>query len=476
MFFGFVLLGISVGLGAVAITKVQEIEVESFANTDELVIPYLLTSARSPGSTLQYTYAKAAGIYMIAPLDIAYQVNEDIVNIKYSETAGNVPPISMVLDCGNGDRNNPSQKVEGKGYINGDNPFFDSSCLYTQKGTYTPTITFTYRDPVRQQNQSFTLDAGTVTINSQMNITSDGQPLSTNSTNSELIVGDAPVRVQIDAKNIFSELGIPDNNIIWDMESDGTPDKENKVTFGYNYYDPQLYTVSYRFPTANENLSNLWYHMYLRVNQSDTPRCTIVAENNGNSYEFSAVWSGGASAASEVNSYRWEIYNIDTETTVQSIPTRSDQLEYTFREQGNYTARLNFSTIDDAKGICESDVVNAGAPTYEIGYSLFYKKPGQSSYNPFPATGLLAKDGDKVIIDSLPIDLQVRVNEIRPQPASATLTMRLDDAFMIKKSATVFETTVSKKNDHTITIRVQDEQGTTVDKTITVSLNQSVIQ
>src|SRR5690606_3349091 len=131
----------------------------------------------------------------------------------------------------------------------------------------------------------------------QMNLTVDGQPIGTNSGNSELIVGDAPIRVQVDAKNIFSELGITDNNIIWDMESDGTADKENKVTFGHNYYDPQLYTVSYRFPNAGDNLGTLWYQMYLRVNQSDTPRCSVVAQNNNNTYTFSAMWSGGAAAA-----------------------------------------------------------------------------------------------------------------------------------------------------------------------------------
>ncbi len=63
------------------------------------------------------------------------------------------------------------------------------------------------------------------------------------------------------------------------MDSDGTPDKENKVTFGYNYLDPKLYTVSYRFPNSAGNLANLWYHFYLRVNQSDTPRCTVAYNN-----------------------------------------------------------------------------------------------------------------------------------------------------------------------------------------------------
>lgn|GEM_PF-923920 len=291
MFFGFILLGISIGLGAVAISKVQGIKVDSFANTDELVIPYLITSSNNSTKTA-YTYAKAPGVYMIAPLDIAYQINEDIVNLKYRNVAGANPPLAMVLDCGNGERGVASQMVNGGGYIAGDNAFFDSTCLYTKKGTYSPKITFTYRDPVKQQNQSFTLDAGTITITAQLNVTVDGRAVGTNSGNSEIIVGDSPVRVQIDAKNIFSELGITDNNIVRDMETDGTPDKENKVTFGYNYLDPQLYTVSYRFPNAGDNFGTLWYHFYLRVNQSDTPRCSVVVKNDGNTYNFTTMRSG----------------------------------------------------------------------------------------------------------------------------------------------------------------------------------------
>ena len=59
---------------------------------------------------------------------------------------------------------------------------------------------------MKQQNQSFTLDAGTITISAQLAVTVDGRPVGVNSGNAELIIGDAPARVQLDAKNIFSEL------------------------------------------------------------------------------------------------------------------------------------------------------------------------------------------------------------------------------------------------------------------------------
>lgn len=220
-------------------------------------------------------------------------------------------------------------------------------------------MTFTYRDPIKQQNQSFVLDAGTITISAQLQVSINGKAVSTNSGNSEIIAGDAPARVQIDAKNMFSELGLANNNIVWDMDTDGTVDKENKVTFGYNYLDPKLYTVSYRFPSSDGTLSTLWYHFYLRVNQSDTPRCSVNATNNGNTYSFVTMWSGGSDVTKDINSYSWEIYDIDNETSVATIPARKDSLDYTFVKQGNYTARLNFSTIDNAKGLCESDIVHA---------------------------------------------------------------------------------------------------------------------
>ena len=75
----------------------------------------------------------------------------------------------------------------------------------------------------------------------------------------------------------------------------------------------------------------------------------MVAKNDGNTYNFSTTWPGDNSSNSEVNSYRWEIYDLDRETTIDSIPSRSDALEYTFAKEGNYAARLTFATIDNLK-------------------------------------------------------------------------------------------------------------------------------
>ncbi|MBP6911234.1 hypothetical protein KBC03_06685 [Patescibacteria group bacterium] len=58
MFVGVILLAIAIGLGAVAITKVQGIKVDLYANTDELVVPYLITSSNNSSTATEYTYAK----------------------------------------------------------------------------------------------------------------------------------------------------------------------------------------------------------------------------------------------------------------------------------------------------------------------------------------------------------------------------------------------------------------------------------
>lgn len=84
--------------------------------------------------------------------------------------------------------------------------------------------------------------------------------------------------------------------------------------------------------------------------------------------------------------------------------------------------------------------------------------------------------GDSIVIDSLPVDIRVQITDISPKPASATLTMKIDDDVMYKESPTSFRRTVSDSEDQTITIRVEDEQGTVSEKSINVSLNQSIIQ
>ncbi|MBP6911237.1 PKD domain-containing protein [Patescibacteria group bacterium] len=107
---------------------------------------------------------------------------------------------------------------------------------------------------------------------------------------------------------------------------------------------------------------------------------------------------------------------------------------------------------------------------------MAYKKPGQGSFTNFPATGAISQTDDQIIIDSLPIDLQVSLTDIVPKPTRATVKIKIDDKYMSEKSPTVFRTTVSDKKDHIITIIVEDEQGTTVERRLTVTLNQSIIQ
>lgn len=105
-----------------------------------------------------------------------------------------------------------------------------------------------------------------------------------------------------------------------------------------------------------------------------------------------------------------------------------------------------------------------------------YRKPGQNAFVAFPSTGALSHNGDSIIIDSVPIDIRVQVTDINPKPASAALNMRLGNEIMLKQGATTFEKTISDTDDQTITISVTDEQGTTSERVLNVSLNQSLIQ
>ncbi len=188
--------------------------------------------------------------------------------------------------------------------------------------------------------------------------------------------------------------------------------------------------------------------------------------------------SGGVDVNQEINNYRWEIYDIDKETTLQTIPARKDSLTYTFTQQGNYTARLRFTTVDNAQGLCESEELHAGAPAYTIGYNIFYKKPGQSNFITFPSTGIISQNGDSILIDSLPIDVRVQITSITPTPASSVINVKLGNDIMYKdsKDPTMFQRTINDKSDQDITIVVEDEQGTKSEKVIHVSLNQSIIQ
>jgi hypothetical protein len=50
-----------------------------------------------------------------------------------------------------------------------------------------------------------------------------------------MIVGKVPAKVTFDASKIFKDFGLPNYKVIWDVNGDGSSDKEDASFFTYTY-------------------------------------------------------------------------------------------------------------------------------------------------------------------------------------------------------------------------------------------------
>ena len=136
-----------------------------------------------------------------------------------------------------------------------------------------------------------------------------------------------------------------------------------------------------------------------------------------------------------------------------------------------------FTTVDNAQGFCESDVIHAGSANYNIKYKMTYKIPGDATFSDFSTTGgNFFWSGDSIVLNSVPVDVKLSVIDISPKPLETILNAKIGDTYMVKsQDGMSFDATISDSKDQMIALTLQDEQGNKVEKDISIHLDQSAI-
>jgi hypothetical protein len=489
------IVGIIVSLLAFSITlvvwasmlvQIKNIKTEVI-NSSNLVVWYIWVTLSWSNQQIPVEIVDE-GITPIAPVQVYMRPTQGMYDAMKAIYKNN-SPIDYQLDCGNagngGDSTKKSQTLPSedlkKGSLDSNKPlYFDGTCLYIYKGTYTTSVTFTYLDVTTQQTKTASIPVGTIDIKAEMILTNDGVRLSTNDKWNEVVAGDAPARIIFDAKKIFSDLSsnklqFTDSNIIWDLNGDLVDDKtkENKVFFSNNYTAWQLYTVKYRL-SGNPYYPLYYYSFPLRTFQSDVPICTISSDRNDDGwYTFNGVWPNGGT---DIESLRFEVYNVSKEQVVQSVPVQKPQFTYIFPDNDQYIVRLVYNTLEKKKGFCESETINALSATYNIKTSLSWKKPWASSFSSFWTSGLMTINGSSLVASEAPFDLQVRIDWSTPSiPKDATVTVLLNDQLMEAVKSNTYTARVYGPKPQVVKIFVDDKKGNTTEKVWNISFNQDVL-
>lgn len=266
----------------------------------------------------------------------------------------------MNLDCGNG------QILP----YDATNLQFVGNCIYFHKGDYALNLQVDYLNIPTGEKLNTSFGGGTLTIDTEIAISTSKGAVTFNDAKTELSVGKVPSKVTFDASKVFSDLGITDYKITRDGDGDGTRDKQNQATATFVYKEAKIYMINVRLPLLN----NYIYTFPIRVEQSDVPVCEIIVQaGKETNYSFQTKFLDAKVAISE---YQFDVVDTTRKNAViESIKSKSPDFSYQFPGKGNYAIQTNFITSEGKQGQCESDDIQIGNTNFTISYDLKSKSP-----------------------------------------------------------------------------------------------------
>lgn len=401
-------------------------------------------------------FTETPGLRLIAPGVINFDLNRQV----FGSLVGQNKLDALSLDCGNG------QILDG----NPQNGQFESVCLYLKKGNYQLKLNYTTTDRVKNESKKQTVDAGILNFESEIALKlSAGGELQLNDQKTELKAWDVPTRVLFDATSLFTDFGLKDYKINWNVSGGTGVEQVNTVQFSYNYTTPKLHEVVFSLPDLNQFV----YVFNIRVNQWNAPICTFTGSvKKDNTYSFDTLFED---KNAQIVSYEYHIIDISTNKIIKKIPATNPSIEYTFPQEWSYTVVSNFTTVDGATSSCSSEPIVIGPSQYQVFYEMSTKIPSAPKFIKVWAAGPVSLTWDLLIVTTLPTISQLKILSIKPESEGLDIKVNHDGKPLATNDQGVYEFTIVDPKEQFLTITIKDKNGKITTKTITIEVNQPKI-
>lgn len=435
-FFWFIIFIVAIVLWAKIITMVKNFSVDNILDNDKLIMPYIQLKDGT-----KYT-RNTPNLRLIAPATIFYTLNNNYFNSQILPPLGQVNFTEVFLDCGNG------QKLS----LNFTTAQFDESCIYFKKWEYLLNLETTYINLLTSEKIQKTFSGWSIIFDSEIDVSPTKWELMFNDEKTEMSVGKAPSKVMFDASSVFKDLTLTDYKIIWDFNSDGTPDKQNTVSTTFIYNEAKLYNVYIRFPELNDYI----YTFPLRVEQSDVPICEIIVTQD-QSKEY-IVTTNFFDKSVKISNYQFDILDRNKKNqSIDTIKNDNGSFSYQFPGAGLYAIQNTFITEDDKQGQCESEDIQIGVSDFQINYDTYFKSAQSPEFKNVTDIGVVALVSGGLMLSEIPTIIKIQINKITPNIQSATKKVLLDGKPIISSDGNTFEFTIEDSSDHKATIVVEDQ-------------------
>lgn len=449
-FFIFIL---ALSFGTFSILKVRSLSWTQQIKSDNIILPYLEMKDRN---VWLWEWVK-----VIAPAYISFQINKDVFNAQIGSSIGSNTLTQISLDCWNG------QILQaGSSVLNWTSSYFPEKCLFLEKKAYILNLTYTYVDRTNWEPVSNTVNVWTVIVDAAINVKISPDSYRLNDSKTEIIAWNAPVLVEFDGEDLFTNLWVPDNKIRWDFDWDGNVDKEDKAVLTFSYNIPKLYDVYFSLPSLYPD-SSIYYTFKLRVNESWTSQCSILLEQRyGNDYIVNTEFSDVV----DVKLYTYQIKEADTWRVVEKKSMKTSKFWYKFPEWWSYEVDLKFTTADGKEWSCVSEVVNTLSLDYDVKYILQAKQ-----WNDTKFTDLQVTWDNLYSIDVVPSTLRLQVQKVVSPNSDLKdykLSLDMDWENIPLTSKDVFEFDIKDEWDKNLTLGVEDTNWKKIEKKISLSVQQ----
>jgi hypothetical protein len=428
--------------GTIGITKVNALDTSGITASN-IINPYLVVKQTSDRRVKNSkVYLGEPGLKVIAPANIAFQFSQDVFNRNVGPSLNGWSLQSVTLDCGNGQIINwfdPSSK----------DLYFASACLYLNKGIYSQSLTYRYLDKTTRQVKEATLtNLFGIKVDTEIKLSTKAWPYTLNDAKNEIIIGENPTQLLIDATSVATDLNLVNSVINWDMNNDGQDDKQ-RVNFSYYFYEPKLNIILYSLP----EFPWIVYQLPVRVLQSNVPWCTVATQTlKGNQYRLEVKL---ADAWVSISRYQFEIVDKLTDDLIDSIDSDKSSTVYDFAPGRQYQVRAFFTTDDNKQWVCETDNLAINNSSYAIKSTISVKYPNDTAYKDLAVTG----SDNQITINTIPAQIQFKIDEITPPISKPDIKVMYDGTRVNPSSQQTYMIKVESKKDHIITLVVTDDQG-----------------
>lgn len=458
----------SIGLWFLSYNKINAISEDQIFNTNDLILPYVQLRKFEDGEpSLNYSrmYIDTPGMPpLVAPTYMDMQINRTIAD---SFGILNLQLTKIQLDCGNGQiiSNDPTQ-------INIQTLFFNWSCLYLKKGQYIVKILYTYFDPQQATEVTKVIDtAATIDIPTDFDFSVEWIPRKLNDNKNEIILWTAPTKLLVDAQKIFTDLNIPTIQVAWDLDGNGSIDKQNRVSYTYYFDQPKLYNSYFSLPYTLPNGQQIWYLTRFRVNAGDVPLCNLQTNRIWeNQYELAVqvddLWT-------DIAEYSIDIIDNQTDEIINTMKSDKFKFNYTFPNGKSYRVRGYFTTTESKRWSCEAPaLLDIGFNSYSFINTISVIWPNDTSYRVLTTTWESRIEADSIILSDIPSTVKLTIDKLVPDIDSPQISLFENNILKNPTKTREYVLKIDSIEPKTIRLVAQDSKWKSAQKEYTIIIER----